>query len=285
MAAGHTFRDNQPMGHLGRMPIYMALILAIFHASCFFLTMPSVVTETGQLFREFLPIQTFKAGIWWEPFTYACSERGNLFALISIFFIYWSGVEVEKFFGRWTVLKLYLVLLLTAPLVSTLCWLGGYNGTNLLLYGSSTLSLGFLAAFATLYPRAELQAALSLRTVALICIAIRLVILARDRNGVGAFALLATCGVASLFILRLRHGPELSFTRLFQGLKSRPRLRVLPDPPRRKVVTTPLSDEPEESDVDALLDKIAKSGLDSLTTTERRKLEAARQELLKKERR
>jgi hypothetical protein len=43
-------------------------------------------------------------------------------------------------------------------------------------------------------------------------------------------------------------------------------------------------DEPD-SDVDALLDKIAKSGLASLSREDRAKLEKAREALLKKEQR
>jgi hypothetical protein len=70
-----------------------------------------------------------------------------------------------------------------------------------------------------------------------------------------------------------------SWTTLF---RRKPKLRLLPpleQPPGPKRA------KGTSGDVDDLLDKIAKSGLHSLTAKEKARLQAAREELLRKERR
>jgi hypothetical protein len=68
--------------------------------------------------------------------------------------------------------------------------------------------------------------------------------------------------------------------------RRRPKLRVLPKPssPPRAIPRVELAETAADTEVDALLDKIAKTGLASLTASERARLEKAREELLKKER-
>jgi hypothetical protein len=62
-----------------------------------------------------------------------------------------------------------------------------------------------------------------------------------------------------------------------------PKLRVLPDIDSRKAASSKDSHVSSMSEIDALLDKIAQSGISSLTAKERAKLDAARAELLKRE--
>jgi hypothetical protein len=63
--------------------------------------------------------------------------------------------------------------------------------------------------------------------------------------------------------------------------KRRPKLRVLPSPARSRG----RDDEDAVDSIDPLLDKIAKTGIDSLTPKERARLEKAREALMKRERR
>jgi hypothetical protein len=68
--------------------------------------------------------------------------------------------------------------------------------------------------------------------------------------------------------------------------RRRPKLRVLPDLPASppKPVAPPRTEREVATmaEVDALLDKIAVSGIGSLTPKERAKLEAAREDLMKR---
>jgi hypothetical protein len=92
----------------------------------------------------------------------------------------------------------------------------------------------------------------------------------------------ASCGTA--FLMVRYHQGLLNLPKI--GLRRRkPKLRVLPDlPPKKMPVTTkPAKEAATMAEVDALLDKIAQSGIGSLTPKERAKLDAAREGLLKRD--
>jgi hypothetical protein len=102
-----------------------------------------------------------------------------------------------------------------------------------------------------------------------------------DRDYVGLTALLVTVGFAYAFV-RFEQGRFHLPTLRLPSFSRRPKLRVLPNP----IPGAERVDEEEDesmSEVDVLLDKIAKSGIDSLTAKERKRLEKAREELMKRE--
>jgi hypothetical protein len=105
------------------------------------------------------------------------------------------------------------------------------------------------------------------------------------RDWTGLITLWATTGFAFSFV-RWKQGrltlPE------FKLFEKKPKLRVLPDlppkvePKRAEPARAPALSKDATSEVDALLDKIAQSGIGSLTAQERARLESARAELLKR---
>jgi hypothetical protein len=91
----------------------------------------------------------------------------------------------------------------------------------------------------------------------------------------------ASCGTAYMMVRYYQGMFSLPKLRLW---KRKPKLRVLPDLPPRKVgpAPKPAADSANMAEIDALLDKIAQSGIGSLTPKERAKLDAAREGLLKR---
>jgi hypothetical protein len=81
--------------------------------------------------------------------------------------------------------------------------------------------------------------------------------------------------------------PAIRWPKISLGRK-KPQLRVVPDlvrtvePKRVDPVRPRVLDQTATSEVDALLDKIAQTGIGSLTEKDRARLESARAELLKK---
>ena len=89
----------------------------------------------------------------------------------------------------------------------------------------------------------------------------------------------ATVLTAFLFIRMRGIGPELEWwTGVKEKFQPKPKFQVVPRSTPRRVV------EPENvyESIDPLLDKISKSGINSLTASERRTLDRARNQLLKK---
>ena len=93
--------------------------------------------------------------------------------------------------------------------------------------------------------------------------------------------LLGTCAAAFGYVRWVQRGGEISLPKL-PSLRKRPKLRVVPRPASRTEIDHTEEDE-STTEVDALLDKIAKSGLASLSAAERAKLEKAREDLMKRE--
>jgi hypothetical protein len=91
-------------------------------------------------------------------------------------------------------------------------------------------------------------------------------------------AVLLTSIAVGLCFVRLRGvGPELVWWENFKArLQPRPKFKVVPKsiPPRR-------DDDDISESIDPILDKIARSGIGSLTASERRALNRARDRLLK----
>jgi membrane associated rhomboid family serine protease len=270
--------EHQPLMWLGGYGIYAAHFIVVVYVASMFIT---ALLGLGSPLYSWLPFvnRLVLQGEVWRFFTYGLvSEPSIQFALDMVMFI-WFGREVEKFYGRRKFLGLFagiyllpnLVLLALSPIM--LAYRQGEFG-----------ALAVFVAFATLYPRVPLMFNILAQWAAVILVGIfsLMAIMARDWP-----ALIATW---------VANGFAHAFVRYYQGRLAlprlrfwwrRPKLRVLPDlPEREKRTAIPVVAAPVDSsmaEIDALLDKIAQSGLHSLTAKERAKLEKGRETLLKKE--
>lgn len=288
MAGARTHRDNEPLGYIGRFPVFAATILVSVYLLGACLSGVFFARHTGSFLVPFDPEVAFKMGKWWSVFTYSLVNDFSIFTLLGLLLLYRGAVEVEKFYGRRHILRLFLVLALAPPIISTIFWLLGADSRNVALIGSATLSIAFFVAFASVYPNIEFFGTVTPKTIAIFLVALSAVLLAASKNQFGILILLTSSAIAFAYIMKVRNGGEVEFGKLFRGFSiprptRKPRLVVLP-PPQREIPRAEMAENPEDSEVDALLDKIAKSGLASLSAGERARLEKAREELLKKER-
>jgi hypothetical protein len=185
------------------------------------------------------------------------------------------GREVERFIGRRAYSLLYLLLLLLPSVFLTLWGLRERVG----LSGSAALHFGIFIAFATIYPNAELLFRITAKWAALILAAAYTLQLLAYHVWSEMAMLWLTLAAAFLYIRMRGVGPELVWwDNLKTRLRPKPKFTVVPKQNTRRVV------EPDDvyASVDPILDKIAKSGIGSLTTAERRALDRARNRLLKK---
>ena len=107
-----------------------------------------------------------------------------------------------------------------------------------------------------------------------------------DRNWLGIAQLWASCGAAFAYTrqaVELEHDDyESPFTRISLWFRRR-KFRVVQAADSRPARRGGSEASAPTEEMDRLLDKIAKSGISSLTSAERARLEKARQELLKRE--
>ena len=274
-----TADDYQPVAWMGRYPIHVTTLLVIIHVVCMVISCLLIAFGAG----AFLDVLTFDSaqvlsgGRLWQVVTYAFvhSPSGLIWFAIEMYMLFAFGREVERFIGRRAFITLYL-LLLSVPTILLTIW-GLWHRTG--LAGSATIHFAIFIAFATIYPNVELFLRIMVKWVALVFVAAYTLQLLAFHAWSELAVLWMSVGLAYAFIQMRGAGPELAWmTDWTSRWRSKRSLRVVPRPTARRVV------EPENiyESIDPVLDKISKSGIGSLTASERRALDRARNRLLKK---
>lgn len=271
--------DYKPVTWVGGNPIYAAHFIVGF----FSLTMIIAAvlgTHVTQEIAGHLAFLSSKVhgGQVWRVLTYGLVNPPTIPFVIEMVMLIWFGLQLERFFGRKVFLTFFGLLYLLVPVVLSL--LGFFREMPLI---GVTGGFGCFIAFATLYPGALLIFNIPAKWLALIAIGISSLLYIYARAGVALIDLWATVGFAYSFV-RYHQGrwamPNFSWPKRTSKLRIVPRQRD-PDEP---LTRADFDDDETESEMDSLLDKIARNGLASLTPNERARLELAREELLKKER-
>jgi hypothetical protein len=284
--ARYASGENQPLTHWKNFPIYLTTILtAVFVVALFVqIISPSLRFPWVALISCPMPFRP----VWmvWRPFTYVLVGQMSLFTPFAIACFYWWSLGVETHLGRGILTKLLLLLALSGPVVGAVWWWGLKTPT--LSVGSYEFTGGLLIAFATLYPNAEAWGWIPFKWFAFACIFCGSLMLLAQKEGpdwVALSQLWTACAVGFAYI---RNAKELEYddyesplTRFKRVFARKPKFRVLPSP---RAAAKSSAVEETSGDVDALLDKIAKSGMASLTPKERARLEKASETLRKDKR-
>lgn len=273
-------RDTMPLTWLGRVPVYATSVLIVL----FVIGMVTTVLLTSarvdiQPFA-FSPLAFWKKAFLWQLFSYPLIDYPSFFYLFGLLFAYWFGIGVETYLGRRVFLRLIFLLCLVPALTATVWWLTDHN---VVLSGGSDLSIGLFIAYATLYPNTEVWNWIQMKWLAFAGIVLNSLMYFPSHRWDLLSVFLSACAAAH-FYTRYEQG-HWSLPR-FRFRRSKPALRIVPRPgePRRSIPRQEIPADEIDTEVDALLEKIARNGLSSLTDKERKRLEQAREELLKKER-
>ncbi len=268
--------EHQPLMWLNGRPIYAAyLVVLVFVVSMLATTILMWLKLTPALgWLTFESSQVLRGEVW-RVATYGLVNPPSIFPfVVDMLMIVWFGREVERYFGRRKFLALVCCLYLLPPLLFTL--VGVWYPMHLM---GEVGTLGLFVAFAAIYPEAVLLFGILAKWYAAVFVGIYSLIALANRDLPGGLSLWATTGFAYLFV------------RWGQGRISLPRFRLFRRGPKLRVLPGYLGSETElakpakaeaMAEVDALLDKIARSGVASLTAKERAQLDSARNELIKR---
>lgn len=260
--------DYAPTAWIGRYPIYSAGLLAILHvAAMVLLVLVPPDIRLGLINAMAFHSDAFQRLHFWQFVTYAFINFPTIWFVLDMAMLVWFGQEVEKFIGRRGFLTLYGVLLVLPPCLLSAAgfWMGGG------LAGPRDLHFAVFLAFVTLYPGVQFFFGIPAKWVAWIFLGIYSLEGLANRDFIDLLALWSSASAAFLYIDYSRGFPF--FDRFKEPKDSTQRL-----PP--KVRKPPKPDVVES--IDPLLDKIAKSGLSSLSAGEREKLERASAALTKR---
>jgi len=274
-----TSDDYRPVTWMGRYPVDVTTLIVGIHVVCAIIA--ALFGGYGLFAYTMFDSTLVWSGQIWRLLTYPLIHPAGTSALlwfaIEMYMLFVFGREVERFFGRRAYLTLYATLLLLPVTVLSLCGLS----QRIAFAGSATLHFGIFIAFVILYPNMQFFALISAKWVAVVLAAIGTLSALAARDWQSLLVLWFTIGAAFLFVELRGAGPELAWIRRVKNFgRRKPRLHVV-----QKSTTTRRAAEPDDvyASVDPILDKISKSGIGSLTSAERRQLDRARDQLLKKE--
>lgn len=217
---------------------------------------------------------------FWTPLTYMFAQYGVLHVLFNMLWLYWFG---EIFVDINTPRRL-LALYVYGGLCGAAFYLAAYNllpayaGHSGALIGASASVIAIVTATAILAPEIRMRLLLigevSLKWIAIVTIGLDLVTLSAA-GAPGHIAHLGGIAAGAAFALALRRGTDLTapFCRLADRLanlfrRSRPVSPIKPFKATKQKKTETFT-KGDETTLDAILDKIKKSGYSSLTPRER----------------
>jgi membrane associated rhomboid family serine protease len=219
----------------------------------------------------------------WRLLTYAFlhSEDTWTHIVFNLLFLWWFGHEAEDLYGHKEFLAFYLVSALLGGVVFALAWKAGIGPP--LCVGASGAVTAVMVLFAFHYPSRIILLFFVLPVPIWLLVVLQVAqdtfgFLSGNTGGTAVTVHLAGAGFAALYYnlhwRLLNLWPDL---KRWQRQRSRPRLRVYkedePETPQQRVpVTSPPAadlDEQLEAKLDAVLEKVARSGQASLTENER----------------
>lgn len=276
-------RGTGPITWWGKLPVYATTLLVVAHCSAFvFLALASPLGYAGVI-----PALVFStSGVLehyqiWQFVSYALVSNLSLWFLIEMAMLYFFGLEVERYLGRDLFLKLYVLLLVVPPAFLTL---GGVFGIPSVLSGSGTIHFCLFLSFAAIAPGALMLFGIQAKWFAIGFFVFQTLIYLSALQWTGLSVLWLSAGLSMLF-LRSCGVHSLQFLPKIQKDVGHfaPRAPAHARPPRRESAKKSAAPQKERNPIDSIdpiLEKISSSGIGSLTSEERRRLEKARAELL-----
>lgn len=231
-----------------------------------------------------------KTLLWrpWTIFTYSFTHEGWLHIIFNMLNLYWFGMVLREYLGSKKLVSLYLL----GGLAGGVMYLLFYNFIPFFIQrpsaemiGASASVLAIIVAAATLLPNYVFHLLL-LGPVKIKYIAAFLILLslsgAVGSNAGGNVAHLGGAILGFVFIRQLQKGRDLGqplhrFWDFVTGLFSRrPRMKVTYKNPGAAPFA-PANGKPSQTEIDIILDKISRSGYESLSREEKQKLFRASQ--------
>lgn len=217
----------------------------------------------------YLPALAFKP---WTILTYMFSHKGLFHIFFNMLWFFWMGGLFEEYLNK----RQFTFTYFAGGLAGALLFILFYNSfpafsgnvQSSSLIGASASVMAIVVATATLLPdytiRLLLFGSVRLKYLAIVYVLLDIISIAGANAG-GSIAHLGGAALGYIYIIQLRKGND--WSKLFM---SRPKLKPIPNrPAKSKNAGTRL---PDQDAIDIILDKISKSGYESLTKEEKQQL-------------
>lgn len=218
----------------------------------------------------------------WTPLTYMFLHEGLWHILFNMLMLYFTGIIFNQYLGENKITSVYIL----SGLSGATLYLLAYNIFPVfaaekefaVCLGASASVIGILVAIATYVPNLEVRLfgilPVKLKWIAIVLILLDFINLPKDGNAGGHIAHLGGAIFGYLFVVRYRKGNDISrgFSNFLEKVKNlfsfkkKSKLRVKYTSSTK---TNAAKEANQQAKVDAILDKISKSGYDSLSKEEK----------------
>ncbi|MBY8962678.1 rhomboid family intramembrane serine protease [Flavobacterium sp. D11R37] len=261
------------------IPLIIFSLLTLFDVHLPFLRWD--ISNTDDLFS----VSSNPADLLWKPWsliTYAFLHAGFFHLLFNMMVLYFSGRIFLTFFTQKQMFGLYILSAIFAALIfilsyNTIPLLQQFNGK---MVGASAAIMAILVATAVYAPyyqvRLFLFGTVKLWHIAAVLLVLDLINVSVENHG-GHVAHLAGALFGFIFVRSLQNGTDLSrgvsgIIEFFQNLfkpKKKTNFKVHRNPQAQAKRPTGKPKDITQQQIDDILDKISKSGYDSLTKEEK----------------
>lgn len=230
-------------------------------------------TAAADLLTEQLAMPAYWAAMpykMWTIITYMFSQRDFFHILFNMLWLYWLGTIFLEFLNK----RQFIFTYLAGGIMGGLLYMLAFNtlpifrnlAESSLLIGSSASVMAIIVATATLVPdfsiRLLLLGSVRLKYLALAYFILDIIGMSGGNPG-GSIAHIGGALLGFVYIKQLNKGNDMS-----KILQSRRKLKVV----KHNKTSSPNISAPDQEVIDRILDKISKSGYESLNKTEKEQL-------------
>lgn len=227
-----------------------------------------------------------RGGEVWRVLTWPFVAKPSLNAVIALAIFWYFGRDLERVMGRvrftWYVLAIIVVPAVVATLLALV-----FSGLDGFAAGLQAVEIAVLVAYVARNPMARFFFGIPGWVIAAVVVGIDVLQYTGDRLWFALIVELLCIAVGLLLLRAMGHADEATWIPAIPGVRldrpTRPaqkkKVKARRGEPRGEVVAGPwagnVPDFVDQEEIDRLLDKVAATGLNSLTKEERQRLEAA----------
>jgi len=289
MAAWMQTSDDDPLFHVGGRPFRVTETLVAAYVGAWVALALASAFNVGGLVVSLFALSTNEVlghGWVWQLVTYPFINELNSYFLFIALFIFLFGRIVERSIGRTAFLGLYLGVTLVPALL--LCAVSALFHRPFPYAGAMGVDLSFFIAFALIFPEAPVFLFnIPVKWFAWGTVGVATLIGVASHDWIALLMLWSALTVTYLAIRLPFLGEWLNALREKQERTKVDRERARAERERAKAAAVLEQKKAEENrrhqSIDPILEKISKTGMQSLTRDERLVLEEARKELLRRD--
>lgn len=279
MLFSNSSADYRPLFWVGRYPISASILLIFIHITAMVVCSLAQAVGAGHYLQPliFSSSTVLHRGWVWQLATYPFVATASIPFVIQMLMFYWFGPDVERFVGRAHFFSLYGTLIVVPGLVLTA--VSAFLGP-IVYAGVDSMLFGLFIAFVAIYPDAEFfLLRIRMRWVAAVLLAIYTLMYLAQHKPLELTMLWLSTLIAIVYVRSLGVATGFGFfDRISEWLETRRQERIA----KQNNIRLIEQQEKIES-IDSILDKISKHGMGSLTPIEKKILERASDDLIKRD--